>query len=168
VFDRFPVLAERRDQLAGTLSGGQQASLAVGRALVNEPRIIFVDEPSAGLAPVVVQELFATLKTVAASGVTMVLVEQNVSFGLQLADKAHILQTGRIVYSGQVGVLDQEALAGYLGIGRMLGGVTSSALAGRRTANGTKGSTSSGQAGESDVRVPRSQRRRQARAATGS
>ena len=158
VFERFPILAERRSQLAGTLSGGQQASLAVGRALVNEPKIIFVDEPSAGLAPVVVQELFATLKQVAASGVTMVLVEQNVSFGLQLADRAHILQMGRIVYSGEVGSLDQQALAGYLGIGRMLGGVTSSALAGRR--NGKVASN------DSAPRIPRSQRRRQARTAT--
>jgi branched-chain amino acid transport system ATP-binding protein len=156
VFDRFPLLAERRYQLAGTLSGGQQASLAVGRALVNEPKIVFVDEPSAGLAPVVVQELFATLKQVAASGVTMVLVEQNVSFGLQLADRAHILQMGRIVYSGDVGALDQEALAGYLGIGRMLGGVTSSALAGRR--NGSKPTAT-------DASLPRSERRRRARAA---
>src|SRR5581483_342888 len=83
VFDRFPVLAERRHQVAGTLSGGQQASLAVARALIDEPRLILVDEPSAGLAPVVVEELFGTLKEVARTGVTMVLVEQNVTFGLQ-------------------------------------------------------------------------------------
>jgi branched-chain amino acid transport system ATP-binding protein len=132
VFDRFPILAERRAQLAGTLSGGQQASLAVARALINEPTLVLVDEPSAGLAPVVVAELFKTLKAVAQTGVTMVLVEQNVAFGLELADRAHILQTGRIVYSGDVGALDQNALAGYLGIGRMLGGATSAALSSRR------------------------------------
>ena len=134
VYDRFPLLADRRSQLAGTLSGGQQASLAVARALVNDPRLVLVDEPSAGLSPVAIGELFDTLKTVAASGVTMVLVEQNVTFGLELADRAHILQTGRIVYSGDVGALDRETLAGYLGIGRMLGGGAESALRSRRRA----------------------------------
>ena len=132
VYERFPVLRERRDQLAGTLSGGQQASLAVARALINRPSLILVDEPSAGLSPVAVRDLFATLKVVATTGVTMVLVEQNVTFGLQLADTAHILQTGRIVYSGDVANLDQERLAGYLGIGRMLESTTSSALASRQ------------------------------------
>ena len=134
VLDRFPLLAERRAQLAGTLSGGQQASLAVARALINEPTLVLVDEPSAGLSPVAVAELFRTLKGVARTGVTMVLVEQNVTFGLELADRAHILQTGRIVYSGDVAALDQDALAGYLGIGRMLGGVTAAALSSRRPA----------------------------------
>jgi branched-chain amino acid transport system ATP-binding protein len=132
VYDRFPILTERRAQLAGTLSGGQQASLAVARALINEPTLVLVDEPSAGLAPVAVAGLFKTLKAVAETGVTMVLVEQNVTFGLEIADRAHILQTGRIVYSGDVGALDQSALAGYLGIGRMLGNVTSAALSSRR------------------------------------
>ena len=138
VFDRFPLLAERRSQLAGTLSGGQQASLAVARALINEPALILVDEPSAGLSPVAVAELFRTLKAVAGSGVTMVLVEQNVTFGLELADRAHILQTGRIVYSGDVAALDQDALAGYLGIGRMLGDMTAAALTSRRPALDTR------------------------------
>lgn len=132
VYDRFPLLAERRSQPAGTMSGGQQASLAVARALINEPKLILVDEPSAGLSPVAVQGLFETLRVVAATGVTMVLVEQNVTFGLQLADRAHILQVGRIVYSGDVGALDQAALAGYLGIGRMLTRSTASALATRQ------------------------------------
>ena len=133
VFDRFPVLARRRGQPAGTLSGGEQASLAVGRALINKPKLILVDEPSAGLSPIVIQDLFGTLRTVAASGVTMVLVEQNVAFGLQLVDRAHILQVGRIVYSGAVAQLDQSALAGYLGIGPMLAGTTALSLAGRQT-----------------------------------
>jgi branched-chain amino acid transport system ATP-binding protein len=132
VYDRFPILAERRAQMAGTLSGGQQASLAVARALINEPTLVLVDEPSAGLAPVAVAGLFETVKAVAETGVTMVLVEQNVTFGLGIADRAHILQMGRIVYSGDVGALDQSALAGYLGIGRMLGDVTSAALSSRR------------------------------------
>ena len=132
VLDRFPILADRRNQAAGTLSGGQQASLAVARALINEPKLILVDEPSAGLSPLTVQDLFATLRGVAASGVTMVLVEQNIAFGLQLVDRANIVQVGRIVYSGVVAELDQAALAGYLGIGPMLGTSMAVSMAGRR------------------------------------
>jgi len=132
VLDRFPILAERRKQIAGTMSGGQQASLAVARALMAEPNLMLVDEPSAGLSPTVVQELFHTLKSVAATGVTMVLVEQNVAFGLQLVDTANILQVGQIVHAGPVADLDQASLATYLGVGRLLGGGTSAALAGRR------------------------------------
>ncbi|MGI8792535.1 MAG: ABC transporter ATP-binding protein [Acidimicrobiales bacterium] len=128
VYDRFPVLADRRTQLAGTMSGGQQASLAVGRALISEPKLVLVDEPSAGLAPVIVQELFETLREVAASGVTMVLVEQNVSFGLSLCDTANILQVGRVVWNGPVGELDHSTLATHLGIGRMLTSTTAGAL----------------------------------------
>lgn len=120
VYDRFPLLRERRTQIAGTMSGGQQASLAVARALMAEPLLLLVDEPSAGLAPLVVEELFGTLREVAATGVTMVLVEQNVAFGLKLATSAHILQTGRIVYSGAVADLDTESVASYLGVGRLL------------------------------------------------
>jgi branched-chain amino acid transport system ATP-binding protein len=120
IYDRFPLLRERRTQVAGTMSGGQQASLAVARALMAEPLLMLVDEPSAGLAPLVVQELYETLRAVAATGVTMVLVEQNVTFGLQLADTAHILQTGRIVHSGAVGDLDMDDVASYLGVGRLL------------------------------------------------
>ena len=119
-FDRFPVLATRRNDLAGTLSGGQQASLAVARALVNEPTLLLIDEPSAGLAPIVIAELFQTLKDVAATGMTMVLVEQNVTFGLQLVERAHLLQTGRVVHTAPVAELDQDTLARHLGIGRML------------------------------------------------
>ncbi|MCA1824860.1 MAG: ABC transporter ATP-binding protein [Frankia sp.] len=132
VYDRFPVLAERRSQIAGTMSGGQQASLAVARALMAEPTLILVDEPSAGLAPKVVEELFATLREVAASGVTMVLVEQNVSFGLRLAETAHILQVGRIVYSGAVSDLDQAQVAAYLGVGRLLRAGVATSLTGRK------------------------------------
>lgn len=131
VFDRFPKLADRRDQVAGTMSGGEQASLAVARALINDPRLILVDEPSAGLSPIITKELFGILKDVAATGVTMVLVEQNVSFGLTLADRAHILQVGRVVYSGGVESLGQDTLAKHLGIGRMLGATTDRALSTR-------------------------------------
>ena len=130
VYDRFPMLAERRTQVAGTMSGGQQAALAVGRALMSEPALLCIDEPSAGLAPLVVEELLGILKGVAATGVTMVLVEQNVSFGLRLADRAHILQTGRIVHSAPVAEIDSATLAKYLGVGRLLStGVTASVAA---------------------------------------
>jgi branched-chain amino acid transport system ATP-binding protein len=119
--DRFPILAQRRKQLAGSMSGGQQASLAVARALVSDPRIVLVDEPSAGLAPKTVAELFETLREVNRSGVTMLMVEQNVTFGLRLVDTANIMQRGRIVYAGPVDSLDQERVADYLGVGRLLG-----------------------------------------------
>lgn len=132
VLTQFPILASRRTQLAGTMSGGQQASLAVGRALINDPRLILVDEPSAGLSPSVVRELLEILQQVAASGVTMVLVEQNISFGLRLAQRAHLLQSGAVVHSGPVADLDQARLAEHLGVGRMLGATTGSALASRR------------------------------------
>jgi branched-chain amino acid transport system ATP-binding protein len=132
MYERFPILGERRTQLAGTLSGGQQASLAVARALINEPSLIFVDEASAGLAPIVAAELLETLRQVAASGVTMLMVEQNVAFGLQIVDRAHVMQTGRVVYAGAVSTLDRKRLAGYLGIGRMLGATTTGALRKRR------------------------------------
>lgn len=134
VYDRFPILAERRTQVAGTMSGGQQASLAVGRALMAEPLLMLVDEPSAGLAPLVVQELYGTLREVAATGVTMVLVEQNVSFGLQLAHTAHILQVGRIVHSGSVAELDSDAVASYLGVGRLLSAGVHGTLKARKPA----------------------------------
>ncbi|HVF31514.1 MAG TPA: ABC transporter ATP-binding protein [Acidimicrobiales bacterium] len=138
VFDRFPTLAERRTQLAGTMSGGQQAALAVARSLMSEPTLVLVDEPSAGLSPMAVQDLFGTLREVARTGVTMVLVEQNVAFGLQLVDTVHVLQVGRVVHRGPVAGLDQEALAGYLGIGRLLGGGVATSIAGRATTTATR------------------------------
>ncbi|HVF21408.1 MAG TPA: ABC transporter ATP-binding protein [Mycobacteriales bacterium] len=133
VYDRFPILAERRTQLAGTMSGGQQASLAVARALMSEPKLLCIDEPSAGLAPLVVQELLETLRAVAATGMTMVLVEQNVAFGLQLADTVNILQTGRIVHSGPAADVDSATLAQYLGVGRLLTKGAAGAVATRST-----------------------------------
>ena len=132
VFDRFPVLRERRNQLAGTMSGGQQASLSVARALINEPSLILIDEPSAGLSPVAQLELHAVLQTVAETGVTMVLVEQNVAFGLSLVDTAHLMQTGVVVHSAPVDELDEATLATHLGIGRVLQAATGRALAQRR------------------------------------
>lgn len=132
VLGQFPILSSRRTQLAGTMSGGQQASLAVARALINDPRLILVDEPSAGLSPTVVRELLEILQQVAATGVTMVLVEQNISFGLRLAQRAHLLQSGAVVHSGPVEDLDRQRLAEHLGVGRMLGAATASAIAAKR------------------------------------
>ncbi len=133
-YDLFPVLAEKRRALAGTLSGGQQASLAVARALVNEPRLLLIDEPSAGLAPLIVEELLEVLQTVAGTGVAMVLVEQNVAFGLRLAHTAHLMQTGRVILSGPVDTLDEMQLAEALGIGSVLAASTGRALGGRNPA----------------------------------
>ena len=132
VYEQLPILAEQRDTLGGALSGGQQAALAVGRALINEPQVLLIDEPSAGLAPVIVDQLLIVLRDVAASGMTMVLVEQNVAFGLRLVDTAHLLQSGRVVYEGPVGELDRDRLAGYLGIGAMLQRSVSTALDARQ------------------------------------
>jgi branched-chain amino acid transport system ATP-binding protein len=120
VFDTFPRLAERRSQPAGTLSGGEQAMLAVGRALINDPKVVLIDEPSAGLAPAVVEDLLEVLLGVRRLGLTMLLVEQNIRFALRLSDTACLLQKGRIVYSGDTASLDQERLATYLGVGRLL------------------------------------------------
>jgi branched-chain amino acid transport system ATP-binding protein len=132
VFDRFPMLRDRRTQLAGTMSGGQQASLSVARALINEPRLILVDEPSAGLSPVAQLELREVLQVVKDSGVTMVLVEQNIAFGLSLVDTANLLQTGMVVHSGPVADLDSDTLTTHLGIGTVLAGATGAALDARK------------------------------------
>jgi len=132
VFDTFPRLAERRAQAAGTLSGGEQAMLAVGRALINDPKIILIDEPSAGLAPAVVEDLLEVLLQVRSLGLTMLLVEQNIRFGLRLTDAACLLQKGRIVYSGPTTDLNQERLATYLGVGRLLADDLSAGLGRQR------------------------------------
>jgi len=132
VLQRFPVLSSRRDQPAGTLSGGEQAMLALGRALMSEPKLVLVDEASAGLAPIAVEKLFETLREVNRSGVTILMVEQNVTFTLKLADRAHIMQQGVIVYDGAVSALDQERVASLLGVGRLLGRHVAAAADSRR------------------------------------
>jgi len=96
----FPILAERRDQVAGTLSGGEQQMLAVARALMSRPKLLLLDEPSLGLAPQVVEKIFAVLREVNQSGVALLLVEQNAHKALQLAHRAYVLETGLIVMSG--------------------------------------------------------------------
>jgi branched-chain amino acid transport system ATP-binding protein len=120
VFEIFPILAERRYQLAGTLSGGQQQMLAIGRALMGLPRLLLLDEPSLGLAPLVIRDIFGVLKRVNERGLTVLLVEQNARMALQLAHRAYILEQGRVVGSGSGAELladpgVQRAYLGYVG-----------------------------------------------------
>lgn len=107
VYDRFPVLANRQKQLAGMLSGGEQQMLAIGRAMMAHPRILLLDEPSMGLAPLLVQEIFSIIGSIHETGTTILLVEQNANKALQVANRAYVLETGRIVLSGSA----QELLA---------------------------------------------------------
>lgn len=100
VFDLFPILAERKEQLGGTLSGGEQQMLAIGRALMAGPRLLLLDEPSLGLAPMVVAKIFETLREIHAAGTPILLVEQNARLALEFADRAYVLATGRIELSG--------------------------------------------------------------------
>ena len=100
VYERFPRLADRKRQAAGTLSGGEQQMLAMGRALMSRPKILFLDEPSMGLAPLLVQEIFDIIKDINQSGTTILLVEQNASMALQIANRAYVMETGSIVLSG--------------------------------------------------------------------
>lgn len=117
VFERFPRLAERRSQLAGTLSGGEQQMLAMGRALMSRPRLLLLDEPSMGLAPLLVKEIFSIIKDINAGGTTILLVEQNAHMALSIANTAYVLETGRITLSGPAQELSQseEIRKAYLG-----------------------------------------------------
>lgn len=100
VFKKFPRLLERKDQISGTLSGGEQQMLAMGRALMSRPRLLQLDEPSMGLAPLLVKEIFNIIKEINESGTTVLLVEQNANMALSIADKAYVLETGRIALAG--------------------------------------------------------------------
>lgn len=117
VYDRFPRLKERQNQMAGTLSGGEQQMLAMGRALMSRPRIILMDEPSMGLSPIFVNEIFDIIKEVSASGTTVLLVEQNAKKALSIADRAYVLETGKIVLEGKADELmnDASVKKAYLG-----------------------------------------------------
>lgn len=117
VFERFPILKERQFQKAGTLSGGEQQMLAMGRALMSKPKLLLLDEPSMGLAPMLVQEIFNIIKTINEAGTTILLVEQNANMALSIAHKAYVLETGRIVLSGTAQELQEseEVRKAYLG-----------------------------------------------------
>lgn len=117
MFTLFPILAERRNQAAGTLSGGEQQMLALARALMSRPTLLLLDEPSLGLAPLVVRSIFATLKALKTAGITILLVEQNVKLALELADRAYVLRTGQVVLEGKAEELrdDARVARAYLG-----------------------------------------------------
>jgi branched-chain amino acid transport system ATP-binding protein len=118
VYSLFPRLAERRRQLAGTMSGGEQQMLAVGRGLMARPKLLMLDEPSLGLAPLIVQEIFSILAKLKAEGTTILLVEQNARAALKLADRGYVLDAGELVLEGPAGELSQDprVLESYLGL----------------------------------------------------
>jgi branched-chain amino acid transport system ATP-binding protein len=116
-FTLFPRLKERRRQTAGTLSGGEQQMLAMARALMSRPSLLLLDEPSMGLAPLMVQKVFETILTVASEGVTMLLIEQNAKLALEVSDRGYVMESGEVTLSGpSSGLLDNPAVrAAYLG-----------------------------------------------------
>ena len=117
MFDLFPRLRERRSQTGGTLSGGEQQMLAIGRALMSRPKLLLLDEPSMGLAPIVVQKIFDTIREVNRAGVTVLLVEQNANLALHVASRAYVIESGLITLSGDAKALanDPKVRAAYLG-----------------------------------------------------
>jgi branched-chain amino acid transport system ATP-binding protein len=117
VFTLFPRLAERRRQIAGTLSGGEQQMLAIGRSIMSKPRLLLLDEPSMGLAPLMVQKIFATIRAIAATGVTTLLVEQNAKLALTICDRGYVMESGAITLNDQAGALLANPLVrrAYLG-----------------------------------------------------
>ncbi|MGN1314308.1 MAG: ABC transporter ATP-binding protein [Lachnospiraceae bacterium] len=117
IYTRFPRLEERKNQVAGTLSGGEQQMLAMGRALMSHPRIILMDEPSMGLSPIFVEEVFNIIRDISAGGTTVLLVEQNAKKALTIADRAYVLETGNIILEGNAGELmnNESVKKAYLG-----------------------------------------------------
>jgi len=117
VYDLFPLLRERRSQLAGTLSGGEQQMVAMGRALMSQPKLLLMDEPSMGLAPILVERNFEIIQQVHEAGVAMLVVEQNANMALSIADRGYVLQTGRVVLADRAGALlqNEELKKAYLG-----------------------------------------------------
>jgi len=118
MYDRFPALRQKRDQMAGTLSGGQQQMLAIGRALMSHPRILLLDEPSMGLAPLLVDEIFDIVRQLQHAGTTIFMVEQNAFMALEIADRAYVLEAGQITLSGtgQALLSNDKVIEAYLGI----------------------------------------------------
>src|SRR5690606_4655835 len=117
VFTRFPRLKERLNQMAGTLSGGEQQMLAIGRTLMSRPKLVLMDEPSMGLAPLLVSEIFEIIKEINAAGTTILLEEQNALMALYIADRAYVLETGQVVLHGEAQALanSEEVRKAYLG-----------------------------------------------------
>jgi len=117
IFTTFPRLKERRDQLAGTMSGGEQQMLAMGRALMSRPKVLLLDEPSMGLSPIMVDKIFEVIQDVSAQGVTILLVEQNASRALQIADRGYVMESGLITLSGDAHEMlhDPKVREAYLG-----------------------------------------------------
>ena len=117
VFQSFPRLKERRRQIAGTLSGGEQQMLAMGRAIMSSPRMIMLDEPSMGLSPILVEEIFSIIREVHSNGMTVLLVEQNAQMALSIADRAYVLETGKVVLQGSAKEMldNEEVRRAYLG-----------------------------------------------------
>ena len=117
VYERFPRLKERRKQIAGTLSGGEQQMLAMGRALMSKPKLLMLDEPSMGLAPILVDQIFGIIKELHAAGTTILLVEQNARAALSVADRGYVLETGKIVATGTGAelLMDESVKKAYLG-----------------------------------------------------
>ena len=117
IYKRFPRLEERKNQISGTLSGGEQQMLAMGRALMSHPKIILMDEPSMGLSPIFVEEIFNIIRDISASGTTVLLVEQNAKKALNIADRAYVLETGNIILEGDAKKLmtDESVKKAYLG-----------------------------------------------------
>ena len=117
VYKRFPRLEERKNQVAGTLSGGEQQMLAMGRALMSHPKIILMDEPSMGLSPIFVEEIFSIIRDISASGTTVLLVEQNAKKALSIANRAYVLETGKIALEGNADLLmnNESVKKAYLG-----------------------------------------------------
>jgi branched-chain amino acid transport system ATP-binding protein len=117
IFEHFPILKERKNQTAGSLSGGEQQMLAIGRALLNKPTLIMMDEPSMGLSPIMVGEVGRTIKEINRGGISIILVEQNARMALNLANRAYVLETGKLVLEGPAGELneDERVKNAYLG-----------------------------------------------------
>lgn len=117
IYKRFPRLEERKNQISGTLSGGEQQMLAMGRALMSHPKIILMDEPSMGLSPIFVEEVFSIIRDISAGGTTVLLVEQNAKKALNIADRAYVLETGNIILEGDAKELmnDESVKKAYLG-----------------------------------------------------